>query len=93
MSTGTVGTSTLERTDTEIDPTTGEPRLSHLVPPKDGVPGHVRIMEARIEGTSLKALCGHVLTPSRDPQNYPTCQKCVEVFKQKTNHEDGWQDC
>lgn len=86
------GTITLTRPDTEIDPTTGEPRLSHIIPPKDGKEGHVRIMEARIEGTPLTALCGHIVVPSRDPKAFPNCQRCIEIFKANTGEEEGFRD-
>jgi hypothetical protein len=91
VTTQTLGsTSTIEAT--EIDPTTGDPRLSHIIPPKDGVEGHVRAFEARIEGTPIEALCGHVLVPTRDPKQYPNCQRCIEVFKADTGHDDGFRD-
>lgn len=84
--------STQVLTDVEMDPTTGEPRLSHIVPPKDGKEGHVLVMEARIEGTAVTALCGHVLVPSRNPENFPNCQRCIEVFKANTGESDGFRD-
>lgn len=91
MSQPQTGTSTLERTDTEIDPTTGEPRLSHLVAPKDGKTGAVLAMEARFNGTPVTALCGHTFVPSRDPQAFPVCQACNEILKIKTGEEHGDQ--
>lgn len=65
-------TSILERTDTEIDPTTGEPRVSHIVA-KDG------LTEAYIKGVPVEALCGHVFVPTRNAKKYPLCSKCKEV--------------
>lgn len=92
MTTPTTGTGTSVLDRTEIDPSTGEPRMAHLVPPKGGKEGHVRIMEARIEGTMLTALCGHQFIPMRDPQAFPNCQRCIEVFKANTGEEEGFQD-
>lgn len=85
-----MSTQTIEKT--EIDPTTGEPRLAHIIPPKDGVEGSARIMEARIEGLPLTALCGHVVVPSRDPQSFPNCERCIEIFKTNTGADDGFRD-
>lgn len=92
MTTPTTGTGTVLDRQTEIDPTTGEPRAAHLVAPKDGVEGHVLIMQARIEGTAVEALCGHKFIPARDPQQYPNCSKCLEIFKDNTGAEDGFRD-
>ncbi|MCY4068029.1 MAG: DUF3039 domain-containing protein [Acidimicrobiaceae bacterium] len=34
---------------------------------------------AYIEGTPLRALCGKVWVPSRDPSRYPVCPECVKI--------------
>lgn len=83
-----MSTQTLEVT--EIDPTTGEPRESHIVWPD----GPNRVMKARVEGTPVEALCGHTWVPSRDPQNYPVCPRCKEAYRQLNNEgrEDGWSE-
>jgi hypothetical protein len=78
--------------DVEIDPLTGSPRRAHLVPPQGGLPGHVLVLQARIEGTPVTALCGLVLVPSHDPRSYPTCSRCLEVFRATTGAEDGWHE-
>jgi hypothetical protein len=79
--------------EVEIDPLTGEPRMAHIVPPKDGVEAAVRVMEARMEGTAVEALCGHVFIPSRDPKALPPCGKCLLIFESKTGSNDGgWKD-
>lgn len=38
------------------------------------------ILEARVNGTPLTAICGHVWVPERDPQKYPVCPKCAELI-------------
>lgn len=76
-------------TGTVLDPkveettTTGDPIMSHLVPPKDGKTGPQRVMEARVNGTPVEACCGYVWIPSRDPRNYPLCQKCEQIYKER----------
>jgi hypothetical protein len=57
--------------DPELD---GDNRLSHIGRKDD-------IMMAYVEGTPIEALCGHVFVPSRDPDRYPKCQKCLDVLK------------
>jgi len=34
------------------------------------------------------ALCGKVWVPSRDPQRFPVCPECKDVWE-KMSHEDG----
>ena len=33
-----------------------------------------------VEGTPVVALCGKVWVPSRDPQRYPVCPECKEIW-------------
>ena len=35
-------------------------------------------MYAMVEGVPVKALCGKIWVPSRNPENLPVCQMCVE---------------
>lgn len=37
--------------------------------------------KALIEGTPVKALCGKVWVPHRDPEKFPICPTCKELFK------------
>lgn len=70
---------------TNTDETTSQdnPIMSHIVSKKDDDTRTVQaiLMEARINGTAVEALCGHVFVPSRDPQKYPPCQKCVDLVE------------
>lgn len=49
-------------------------RLSHYVP-KD------KLMDAMVNGTPVVALCGKVWIPSRDPQKFPVCPECKEMWE------------
>ena len=49
-------------------------RFSHYVP-KD------RIVESAVTGEPVRALCGKLWTPSRDPERYPVCPTCKEIFE------------
>jgi hypothetical protein len=78
---------------TRTDPTTGKPRLSHLVDREGEKDGPTRILEARVHGTPIQALCGHVLVPSHDPADWPLCEQCHAIFKHETGgYEDGYRD-
>ncbi|RAE85288.1 DUF3039 domain-containing protein, partial [Burkholderia multivorans] len=39
------------------------------------------IMESMVTGTPLIALCGKVWVPTRDPERFPVCPKCKEIFE------------
>jgi hypothetical protein len=40
-----------------------------------------KILEARVMGTPVEALCGHVWVPSRDPKQLPLCQACKDIYE------------
>ncbi len=39
------------------------------------------ILPSSIEGTPLVALCGKKWVPSRDPQRFPVCPECKEIYE------------
>ena len=51
-----------------------EPTVCHLITKEDAMNGY-------INGVAITALCGHVFVPTRDPNKFPLCQKCIEVAK------------
>ena len=57
-------------------------RFSHYVP-KD------KLMEAMVNGTPVIALCGKVWVPSRDPQKFPVCPDCKEIWQSMNDGEPG----
>ena len=65
-------------TDTLVEPKLIEPgdheRFSHYVK-KD------KIVESAVMGTPVVALCGKVWVPSRDPQKFPVCPACKEIYE------------
>ena len=71
-------------TDTLIAPTAApveegdHERMAHIVFPAD------KLTEALVTGTPVIALCGKVWTPSRDPDRFPVCAGCIEVFEAAT---------
>ena len=38
-----------------------------------------KILESAVTGTPVKALCGKVWIPNRDPSNFPICPDCQEI--------------
>ena len=71
---------------------TGEPAVAHIVKTEPGESAAAKVLEARIYGTPLEALCGHVWVPSRDPRQLPLCQACKEVYDVYRMFNDGLRD-
>ncbi|HET7173154.1 MAG TPA: DUF3039 domain-containing protein [Nocardioidaceae bacterium] len=40
-----------------------------------------KLTDAMVMGTPVVALCGKVWVPSRDPQKYPVCPTCKEIWE------------
>ncbi|GAA1738051.1 DUF3039 domain-containing protein [Aeromicrobium alkaliterrae] len=67
------GTQTVHEERTELREDGDHERFSHYVP-KDV------LTEAMVMGTPVVALCGKVWVPSRDPQRFPVCPECKEIW-------------
>ena len=84
--------STMLDQSTEIDPLTGQGRVAHIVKQAGDKTAHALVMESRVNGTELVALCGHRFVAQRDPKQYPPCQPCVEVYESKVDPSEGLPD-
>ncbi|WP_430592597.1 DUF3039 domain-containing protein [Humidisolicoccus flavus] len=40
-----------------------------------------RIMQSALTGKAVRALCGKKWTPGRDPQKFPICPECKEIYE------------
>jgi hypothetical protein len=66
-------------------------RMAHIVleglDQEDGefVPAGPTVAEGVVMGTPVRALCGKVWVPNRDPKRYPLCTTCKEIAEQR-----GW---
>lgn len=40
-----------------------------------------KIVESAVMGNAVEALCGKVWIPSRDPQKFPVCPSCQEIYE------------
>lgn len=70
-----------ERTDLRTEDGDHE-RFSHYVP-KD------ELTEAIVMGHPVIALCGKVWTPSRDPQRFPVCPECKDIWEGLDKGDEG----
>jgi hypothetical protein len=90
-----------DMTDTGITtaPVTADPeldedheRMSHIVlegykPEKgDFISAGPTVVEGMVNGTAVKALCGKVWVPGRNPKRYPLCPTCKEIAESR-----GWK--
>lgn len=48
-----------------------------------------RITQAALDGTPVIALCGKVWVPGRDPDKYPVCPECKEIYQGLREPNDG----
>ena len=71
------------QTDTDTDLLTrpetrdddgGHDRFSHYVRKE-------KIVESAVTGKAVRALCGKKWVPSRDPEKYPICPRCKEIYE------------
>ena len=49
-------------------------RFSHYAPKN-------KIMESALSGKPIRALCGKLWVPGRDPEKFPICPTCKEVYE------------
>jgi hypothetical protein len=70
-------------------PQTGEPECAHIVKTDGDESAAAKVLQARIEGTPLEALCGHRWVPSRDPKQLPLCAKCKDIYDTYRAFNDG----
>ena len=78
--------------DTKVDTETDEPALAHIVKVGPGESAAAKVLEARIMGTPIEALCGHVWVPARDPKPLPVCEACKQTYDMYKIFNDGLRD-
>lgn len=82
--TSTQGTTVLERELVEeqvVEPGDHE-RFAHYVRKE-------KILESALSGDPVKALCGKVWVPGRDPDRFPVCPTCKEIYQGLRAPQDG----
>ncbi|GAB3691874.1 DUF3039 domain-containing protein [Angustibacter aerolatus] len=77
-------TATIERE--QVEEQTAEPgdheRFAHYVRKE-------KILESALSGESVIALCGKVWVPGRNPDRFPVCPMCKEIYEGLRAPEDG----
>lgn len=75
--------------DTDEDLETEDGPVAHIVKVGPGEDAAAKVLQARIEGTPIEALCGYVWVPARDPKRLPICQKCKDIYDMYRAFNDG----
>ncbi|WP_129658842.1 DUF3039 domain-containing protein [Rothia halotolerans] len=76
------GAATIEREETRQLAEPGDhERFAHYVRKE-------KIMESALSGEPVIALCGKVWTPGRDPERFPVCPECKEVYESMRGGKD-----
>lgn len=69
----TAGSTLLEEVVQNIEPGDHE-RFSHYVRKE-------KIVESAVLGSPVVALCGKIWVPGRDPEKFPVCPTCKEIYE------------
>jgi hypothetical protein len=78
--------------DTDVRTEPGKPTAAHIVKTKPNENAAAVVLEARINGTPVEALCGHIWVPSRDPKRLPLCEECKNIYEMYKSFNDGLRD-
>ena len=63
--------------------------MSHIVlegfKPEEGdyIAAGPSVVEGMVNGTAVKALCGKIWVPGRNPKRYPVCPTCKEIAESR----------
>ncbi|GGB71215.1 hypothetical protein N798_06875 [Knoellia flava TL1] len=77
-------TAVLEREETvpQVQEPGDHERFAHYVRKE-------KILESALSGEPVTALCGKVWIPGRDPQKFPVCPTCKEIYEGLRAPQDG----
>jgi hypothetical protein len=77
-------TAVLEREETipELAEPGDHDRFAHYVRKE-------KILESAVSGDPVMALCGKVWVPGRDPDRFPVCPTCKEIYQGLRAPQDG----
>ncbi len=79
------GPETATPTETVVEPTLDDgdhDRFAHFARKTD-------IVKSAVTGKPIVALCGKVWVPNRNPDRYPVCPTCREIYERKKAGEAG----
>ncbi len=47
-----------------------------------------KIVDSAVSGSPVRALCGKVWVPTRDPKKFPVCPMCKEIYESLPEGEE-----
>jgi hypothetical protein len=62
-----------EENETSFDDSGDQDRFAHYVSKK-------KMLQSRLTGRAVVALCGKVWVPKHNPEDYPVCPECKKIF-------------
>lgn len=78
-------------TDTDERTETGKGSVAHIVradPAGHRTPQAI-VLESRILGFPVTALCGYVWVPFRNPASLPVCEPCKALYETRLRHDQN----
>ena len=76
----------------EVETTMEKDKCAHIVKTKKGEDATTVVLEARVMGNVLEALCGFKWVPSKDPKNLPVCEDCKAIYEAYKSVNDSLND-
>lgn len=83
--TAPAGAAVLDRIEEELYEPGDHDRFAHYVRKE-------KILESALSGEPVVALCGKIWVPGRDPQKFPVCPTCQEIYDGLRDPQDGDKD-
>ena len=65
----------------KLDDGSEKDRFSHYAPKEE-------IIRSAVEGVAIRAICGKTWKPQRNPEKYPICPTCTEIYEQMQPGDD-----
>lgn len=65
----------------EVETSQEKDKCAHIVKTEPGENAAAKVLEARIHGLVIEALCGFKWVPSKNPSNLPVCEDCKTIYE------------
>jgi hypothetical protein len=65
--------------------------VAHIVraDPAGGRTPQALVLEARVMGTPVEALCGYTWVPHKNPKSLPICESCKALYEIRLRHDQN----
>lgn len=65
--------------------------VAHIVraDPGGGRTPQAIVLEARVMGTPVEALCGYLWVPHKNPKSLPVCEPCKALYEFRLRHDQN----